>query len=83
MRELLAQHDMELQGEGQQWTTIRRWLHRDGRLQSPADLGADVYRQLEAFEAIVFEAAKQVGDPANPQRCSSAADLDAISRCRR
>ncbi|MGZ4807104.1 MAG: FAD-dependent oxidoreductase, partial [Ilumatobacteraceae bacterium] len=35
MRRLLDRHGMQLQGEGQQWTTIRRWLHRDGRLQSP------------------------------------------------
>ena len=65
----LKQHGMELQGEGQQWTTIRRWLHRDGRLQSPTDLGPEVYRQLDAFEAIVHDAAEAVDDPANPQRC--------------
>ena len=79
MRDLLSTHGMELQGEGQQWTTIRRWLHRDGRLQSPADLGQEVYRQLTAFEAIVHDAASAVDDPSNPQRCSSAAELDAIS----
>ena len=79
MRELLRRHGMELQGEGQQWTTIRRWLHRDGRLQSPADLGPEVYRQLDVFEAIVHDAANAVDDPANPQSCSSAADLDSIS----
>jgi monoamine oxidase len=79
MRALLDRHGMKLQGEGQQWTTIRRWLHRDGRLQSPADIGREVYRQLEAFEAIVDQAATYVDDPANPQRCSSARELDALS----
>lgn len=79
MRALLDRHGMELQGEGQQWTTIRRWLHRDGRLHSPADLGDDAYRQLAAFEAIVHDASLAVADPANPQRCSAAAELDAIS----
>lgn len=79
MRALLDHHGMQLQGEGQQWTTIRRWLHRRGRLQSPADLGEAVYRQLEAFEAIVHEAAAAIDDPANPQHCTSAADLDAVS----
>ena len=79
MRELLARHGMELQGQGQQWTTIRRWLHRDGRLQSPADLGNAVYRQLESFEAIVHDAAVSVDDPANPHRCARAAELDALS----
>lgn len=79
MRALLDRHGMALQGEGQEWTTIRRWLHRDGRLQNPADLGRDVFRQLEAFEAIVHEAAGAIDDPSNPQRCASAADLDAVS----
>ncbi len=79
MRSLLDRYGMELQGEGQQWTTIRRWLHRDGRLQSPADLGDDVYRQLGVFEELVHQAAERVDDPSNPQRCSAAAELDAIS----
>ncbi|MEY2401865.1 MAG: monoamine oxidase [Ilumatobacteraceae bacterium] len=79
MRRLLDRHGMELQGEGQQWTTIRRWLHRDGRLQSPADLGDDVHRQLSAFEAIVRDASTLVDDPANPQRSPSAAELDRVS----
>ena len=79
MRRLLDRHGMHLQGEGQQWTTIRRWLHRDGRLQSPADLGDTVFRQLEAFEAIVHDAAVAVDDPANPQRCAAATHLDALS----
>ena len=79
MRGLLDRYGMQLQGEGQQWTTIRRWLHRDGRLQNPADLGRDVYRQLEAFEAIVHDAAGAIDDPSNPQRCALAADLDVVS----
>ncbi len=79
MRTLLDRHGLTLQGEGQQWTTIRRWLHRGGRLQNPADLGRDVFQQLEAFEAIVHEAAGAVDDPSNPQRSASAADLDALS----
>jgi monoamine oxidase len=79
MRSLLDRHGMELQGEGQQWTTIRRWLYRDGRLQSPMDLGEVVYKQLSVFEAIVQGAAAAVDDPANPQRCASASDLDRVS----
>jgi monoamine oxidase len=79
MRRLLDRHGLLLQGEGQQWTTIRRWLYRDGRLQSPADLGDAVLQQLQAFEAIVHEASRAVDDPANPQRCPSAAQLDARS----
>jgi monoamine oxidase len=79
MRSLLDRHGMELQGEGQQWTTIRRWLYRDGRLQSPAELGEAVYRQLATFEAIVHDASIAVDDPANPHRSSRAAEFDAIS----
>lgn len=79
IRRLLDRHGLQLQGEGQQWTTIRRWLHRDGRLRSPADLGEAVHRQLRAFEAIVHEAASAVEDPANPQHCQLAAELDATS----
>ncbi|MEP7045950.1 MAG: NAD(P)/FAD-dependent oxidoreductase [Ilumatobacteraceae bacterium] len=79
MRALLDRHKMQLQGEGQQWTTIRRWLHRDGRLQSPADLGRQVYAELEAFEQIVNSAALAVDDPARPDRCASAGELDVIS----
>ncbi len=79
MRSLLVRHGMELQGEGQQWTTIRRWLYRDGRLQSPTDLGDVVHEQLAVFEAIVHEAAVAVDDPANPQRCAFANDLDGVS----
>lgn len=79
MRGLLDRYGLHLEGEGQQWTTIRRWLHRDGRLQSPADLGAAVYRELEAFEAIVHESAATIDDPANPQHSASATDLDTSS----
>jgi monoamine oxidase len=79
MLQLLDRHGLQLQGEGQQWTTIRRWLHRDGRLQSPADLGQAVQRQLQDFDAIVDDAALAVEDPATPQRSATAAELDAIS----
>ena len=79
MRSLLDRYGMELQGEGQQWTTIRRWLHREGRLRSPADLGEEVFRQLATFEGIVHDAARAVDDPANPHRSASAARLDALS----
>lgn len=79
MRALLDRHGMHLQGEGQQWTTIRRWLHRDGRLHSPGDLGPEVHRQLELFEALVHQAAATIDDPAKPHLCGSAGDLDAIS----
>ena len=79
MRRLLDRYGLSLQGEGQQWTTIRRWLHRDGRLQSPAELGEAVQQQLQEFDAIVADAALAVEDPANPQKCAGAAELDAIS----
>ena len=43
------------------------------------DLGDEVYEQLAVFDAIVHEAAVAVDDPANPQRCGSAGDLDGVS----
>ncbi len=79
MLALLRRHGMELQGEGQQWTTIRRWLYRDGWLQSPADLGDAVHRQLERFESIVADASSTIDDAANPQSSPRAAELDAAS----
>jgi len=79
MRALLDRHGLTLQGEGQQWTTIRRWLHRDGHLLSPAELDPAVFRQLERFEAIVAAAADTVDDPSLPHRSSKAAALDGMS----
>jgi monoamine oxidase len=79
MRSLLDRYGMSLQGEGQQWTTIRRWLYREGRLHSPADLGAELQSQLDQFEAIVDEASLSIDDPSNPQRGSRAVELDALS----
>jgi monoamine oxidase len=79
MRALLDRYVMELQGEGQSWTTIRRWLYRAGRLQSPADLGLGVQRQLDHFDAIVEEASTSIDDPSNPQLSLGADELDALS----
>ena len=76
MRALLDRHRLTLQGEGQQWTTIRRWLSRDGRLLSPAELDPALYRQLERFEAIVAAAADTIDDPARPHLSAKAAALD-------
>ena len=73
MLALLRRHRMDLQGEGQQWTTIRRWLYRNGQLHSPADLGDDVRRQLDRFQSIVDDVASGIDDPANPQRSSRSA----------
>ena len=50
-----------------------------GELHSPADLGAEVVRQLDSFESIVARRRPAVDDPANPQRSSVAAELDAVS----
>jgi len=79
MRGLLDRHGLTLQGEGQQWTTIRRWLYRDGRLSSPAELAPSVHRELERFEAVVAKAADTIDDPARPHLSSQAAASDAMS----
>jgi monoamine oxidase len=79
MRALLDRHGLTLQGEGQQWTTIRRWLYRNGRLHSPAELEPALYQQLERFEAIVATAADTIDDPARPHQSAKAAALDLMS----
>lgn len=82
---MLAQLDrfgVQRLGAGEQWTTIRRWLHHDGRLMSPDDMrDADpaMFDQLEEFDRIVEAAADGLLDPANPQLHPDAAALDAQS----
>ncbi len=69
-------------GAGEQWTTIRRWLHHDGRLMSPADMGAAnpaMFEQLDEFERIVQRAADGIADASRPYLHPQAEVLDARS----
>jgi len=81
MAELLDRYDVDTLGEGEQWTTIRRWLHVDGQLLDPAALLArdpSLFDQLEKFDLIVAAAAEGV-DPAHPCNHAGAAAVDARS----
>ena len=80
--ELLDRYGIARLGPGEQWTTIRRWLYRDGRLFSPDELRqADprLMDELDAFDRVVEAATAGVADPARPDLHPDAAALDARS----
>jgi monoamine oxidase len=82
MLELMDRFGVPLLGEGERWTTIRRWIHRDGELMSPQrvrEVAPNVDRELDAFEAIVESAADAIADPARPDLHADAEALDARS----
>lgn len=69
-------------GAGEQWTTIRRWLYRQGRLLSPDQLHAAdpaLYDQLDEFDRIVVRATVGITDASRPDLHTDAAALDAQS----
>lgn len=79
---LMAEFGLETEGEGQQWTTIRRFLFRNGSLLAPADLrtvdpklDADLDRYETMFEAM----AEGIVDPARPDLHPEAGAIDALS----
>lgn len=79
---LLDRYGIGLLGTGEQWTVIRRWLHRHGQLLSPeqmreADPSLD--EQFERFEAIVAEATAGIADASEPHRHPDAVAIDARS----
>ena len=79
MNDLLTRHGMSLQGLGQEWTTIRRWLYRADRLHSPSELTAidsSLTTQLQHLEQLVSDAADLVVDPSRPHATHAAAQLD-------
>jgi monoamine oxidase len=82
MRELLARHGLTLQGHGQEWTTIRRLLFRDGALLDPTQIRSSdpaVDRDLERYEAAFASIAEKIDDPARPDLHPDAATHDATS----
>ncbi|MCY7301345.1 MAG: FAD-dependent oxidoreductase [Ilumatobacteraceae bacterium] len=82
---LLQQLDrfgIERLGAGEQWTTIRRWIHRNGELLGPEQVRAaepGVYDELDEFDRIVEAAAGGITDPSRPWLHPEAATLDAQS----
>jgi monoamine oxidase len=79
---LLDRYGIGLLGTGEQWTVIRRWLHRNGELLSAdqmraVDPGLD--EQFDRFETIIAAATDGVADPAHPDLHPEAAAVDALS----
>ena len=79
---LLDRYGVRTLGAGEQWTVIRRWLHRGGRLMDPqavrlADPGID--EQFAAFDAIIDRATADLRDSAAPHLHPDAAAIDARS----
>jgi monoamine oxidase len=82
MLELMHRYGVPLLGDGERWTTIRRWIHRDGELMSPErvrEVSPEVDRELEAFESIVNVAATGIADPSRPDLHPESSSLDARS----
>ena len=82
MRRLLDRSGLTLQGVGQEWTTIRRMLFRDGRLHTVDDIRAldpSVDEQLGRLEAMFERIADGIDDPARPDLHPEAAWHDSRS----
>jgi monoamine oxidase len=82
MLELVDRYGVPLLGDGERWTTIRRWIHRNGELMSPErvrEVSPHVDRELDAFESIVEAAATGIADPSRPDLHPDAVALDARS----
>lgn len=82
LSEQLDRFGIERLGVGEQWTTIRRWIHRNGELLGPEQVRAaapGVYDELDEFDRIVDAAAHGITDPSRPWLHPDAAALDAQS----
>ncbi len=80
--EQLDRFGIERLGAGEQWTTIRRWIHRNGELLGPEQVRTAeprVYDELDAFDRVVDVAANGIADPSRPWLHPDAAALDAQS----
>jgi monoamine oxidase len=82
MRALLDRHTIGLLGEGQEWTTIRRLLFRDGALLDPDQVRTSdphIETQLEQYEDMFMQIAAGIDDPSRPDLHPQAAQHDALS----
>jgi len=82
MLEQLDRFGIERLGPGEQWTTIRRWLHHRGQLMSPDQIRAEapqLFDELAHFDTIVEHAVEGLPDPAAPHLHPDAEAIDAQS----
>lgn len=82
IRELLDRYGLQLLGAGQEWTTVRRLLFRDGALLDPAQIRSTdpaVDADLERYEAEFVAIAEGITDPARPDLHPEAAVHDSLS----
>ena len=64
------------------WTAVRRWLHRDGVLLGPPQLGESdpgFMDELDRFDAFIAAVAEGITDPGRPDLHPEAARFDAMS----
>ncbi len=82
MRALLDRHGLRLLGAGQEWTTVRRLLFRDGALLNPMQIRSTdpaVDADLERYESVFATIAEGIADPARPDLHPQAALHDSLS----
>lgn len=82
MLSLLGRYGMRLEGEGQEWTAIRRMLFVGGRLlqgDEIRELDPDIDVQLERYDELFEDIAAGIDDPARPHLHPQAAHHDARS----
>ena len=82
VRALMDQFGLETEGAGQQWTTIRRFLFRNGALLAPSDLrrvDPTLDADLDRYESVFEDLAAAIVDPGRPDLHPNAADIDALS----
>ena len=82
VRELMARYGVRDEGEPVPWTTVRRWLFWDGRLESGHDLDRlepDLFDAVERYEEATDAPSANLLDPSRPDLHPDAASLDARS----
>ncbi|MEI7617527.1 MAG: NAD(P)/FAD-dependent oxidoreductase [Actinomycetota bacterium] len=82
MRGLVDRFGLRMDDNATAWTTIRRWLFRDGALLGPADLAridSQLGDELDRLEDFFASVAVGIHDPAQPGLHPQAAHFDALS----
>jgi monoamine oxidase len=82
IRELLDRYGLQLLGAGQEWTTVRRLLFRDGALLDPTQVRSTdpaVDADLERYESRFVAIAEGIADPGRPHLHPQAELHDSLS----